>query len=142
MDNIVTNKKRLSMVSIDVTVEEIREMNLKQRLKEAMKNAWTPGYGLAAIQIDVPVNYAWFHYLGKEYELINPKITMEHGRQTIYREGCLSIPGKYINTVRAYKIEYMSNGKKYRAKGTKAAIIQHEIDHMFGILNTEREMGK
>ncbi len=138
MDKIATDREVLLTISQPTTKEEVERLDLRNRIKEAIKKAWCPGYGLAAIQIDVPVRYAWFNYLGKEYELLNPKIIKTKGEQTIYREGCLSIPNNFINTTRPQWIEYISNGKKHRAKGLKAAIISHETDHMDGILNTER----
>ena len=138
MDLIITDEKILRTVSRATTKEEVLELDLKNRIKASLPTAWTKGFGLAAIQINVPLRYAWFWYRGKEFELINPEIIKKKGDQTIYREGCLSIPQKFVNTTRAQRIEYLNNGKKEKAKGIRAAIIQHEIDHMNGFLNTER----
>lgn len=131
--------KKLRVVSKETTLEEIESLDLKNRLIEANKSAWTPGCGLASIQIGVPVRYAWFIYNNTEYELINPKISMGIGKIK-YTEGCLSIPKKTTQVERYYEIEYYSNGKKKRAKSVKAQIIQHEIEHMDGILNIDKEI--
>jgi len=142
-DKILTIKdelKKLREVSKKTTLEEIERLDLKNRLREANDTAWTKGCGLASIQIGIPLRYAWFTYDGKEYELINPEIIMGLGKIK-YEEGCLSIPDKYTGVERYYEIEYFSNGKKKRAKGHKAHIIQHEIDHMNGILNIDKELG-
>ena len=53
-------------------------------------------------------------------------------------EGCLSIPNTWVKVRRPYKIKYMNDGSgPYTAKGTKAQIIMHEVDHMNGKLITD-----
>ena len=136
LDKIVTDKDILHQVSEDTTWDRVKELDLKHRLKNAGRNGWTPGCGLAAIQIGIALRYAWFIFNGKEFELINPEIIFKHG--TVRRpEGCLSVPNQWPIVKRAHAIEYISDGKKKRAKGVKAQIIQHEIDHMNGILNVD-----
>ena len=137
IDAVVTDQEILRQVSRDTTWEEVESLNLKARLKQSIGVAWTPGLGLAAIQIHVPVKFAWFRFNDKDYYLINPKIEYGIGKW-IYHEGCLSIPGQFIDVVRKYEIEYISDGKKRKAKGLKAVLIQHEVDHCDGILNIDR----
>jgi len=131
MDEIVTDQKILQQISKETSVEEITDLDLINRLKEAMKSAWCEGCGLAAIQIGVPLRAAFLNVNGKEEVLINPEIVFKMGYQED-SEGCLSVPEKYYNVTRSYEIEYLNNGKKKRAKGFKARVIQHEIDHMDG----------
>ena len=138
MDKILTNKneehlKILRKISKETTEEEIEKLNLINRLKEANKDGWTTGCGLSAIQIGIPLRVAYLVFNGKEEILINPEIIYKRGNFN-FKEGCLSIPDKWININRYYEIEYLSNGKKKRTKDLKAVAIQHEIDHMNGIL--------
>lgn len=136
MGTIVTDLKVLYQISEHTNEEEIKKLNLKQQIIDVLPSAWIKGYGLAAIQIGVPVRYAYFRFEGKEYELINPKITYRRGI-SLKQEGCLSLPKQFNQIIRAYAIEYRSNGKTKRAKNRLAQIIQHEIDHMDGILTAD-----
>ena len=133
---IVTDIEKLKVKSKDTNWDEVSELDLINKLKEANLTAWTKGCGLAAIQIGVPVRFAWFKYNGADYYLLNPEIVIAIGRYE-HKEGCLSIPNRWIGVVRSYEIEYISDGKKKKAKGLKACIIQHEIDHMNGILTVD-----
>lgn len=137
-DKIVTDRGVLRQVSKDTSLDEVEDLDLVNRLKQAMQKAWTTGCGLSAIQIGIPLRFSWFVSKGREYTLLNPKIIMGLGKVKGV-EGCLSIPDKQVNVTRYYEIEYMTGGKKKRAKGHKARIVQHEIDHMNGILIDERE---
>jgi peptide deformylase len=137
VDKIITDKKTLRQKSRETSWAEIKELDLTKRLRDANKTAWTPGCGLAAIQIGVPVRYAWFIHKGKEYHLLNPEIIQRWGSEKTV-EGCLSIPNKWTPVTRSVTISYTSNGKKKKAWGFLARIIQHEIDHMDGILNIDK----
>lgn len=75
--------------------------------------------------------------------LINPKITKLAKETSISPEGCLSLPGREIPVARPVKANVLAKdltGKrlKIRAKGLFARILQHEIDHLSGILITDR----
>ncbi len=137
MDKIITNKDILRQVSRDTTLEEVKELDLINRLREANKHAWTPGCGLAAIQIGYPIRFSWFQWGLEEFTLLNPKILEYSGEIKKVSEGCLSIPDNYAIVSRAYKIKYISHGERRTAKVVKAQIIQHEIDHMDGVLNID-----
>lgn len=133
---IETDKAVLSAISRETTMEEVRELDVIAKLKEASKSkeAWAGCYGLAAIQVGIPIRFAWFQWGLEDFYLLNPKITEFKGKMKRLEEGCLSIPNKWFNKSRATKIKYISDGKEFSAKGLKAQIIQHEIDHMNGIL--------
>lgn len=145
MDRILTTDnpedvKVLREISRETTWEEIEQLDLINRLREANdKNAWTDGCGLAAIQIGIPVKVAWFRIDGREEILVNPEFCFGIG-EYVAVEGCLSIPNKQTKIKRYHEIEYMNNGRKKKAKGFKANVIQHEMDHMDGILNTDKEI--
>lgn len=134
---IIIDKKILRQTSRKTNQVEIDKLGLVKKLQEANKTAWTNGAGLAAIQIGIPLRFAWYRIEDREGVLLNPIIIKEFGKK-VAEEGCLSIPNKYTKIERAYAIEYLSGGKKKKANGFKARLIQHEIDHMNGILNIDK----
>ena len=102
-----------------------------------------PGIGLAAPQIGVPLRLVVLD-LGSDGEpapmvLINPEITRESAEQVMREEGCLSLPGQYADVTRPARITANFEdleGKRHMidADGLLAVCIQHEIDHLDGIL--------
>jgi peptide deformylase len=136
-DKIITDVSILHQVSGVTTHEEIEKLDLKNRLIAALPYAWVPGLGLAAIQIGVPLQYAYYKGNGYEGELLNPMIMVKLGKALV-KEGCLSIPGKWLMVERAQYIEYVSDGKTFKCKGIKAQLVQHEVDHMNGKLITDK----
>ncbi len=74
---------------------------------------------------------------------INPEIISSSASVDTYEEGCLSIPGVYLNVVRpsSIKLSYrdeMGRPKKMNAEGLMARCIQHEIDHLNGVLFVDK----
>ncbi len=103
-----------------------------------------PGIGLAAIQIGVPQRLVVID-LSKEDEerkplfLANPEIISSSEAVSDYEEGCLSIPEFYEMVTRPseIKVHYLdrqSEGQELVANGVLATCIQHEIDHLNGVL--------
>jgi peptide deformylase len=106
------------------------------------------GIGLAAPQIGV---HQQLLVIDLELEdpsspplvLINPEITGVGGTICTYEEGCLSIPGVYLDVVRPSVVEVsyrdaMGRPKKLKADGLMARCIQHEMDHLNGVLFVDR----
>jgi peptide deformylase len=96
------------------------------------------GIGLAANQVGVSRRVAVVDVDGDRFAMINPRIMETEGR-AVAEEGCLSIPEIYGDVTRPDRvvIEALdSAGNRYRkeATGLKARAIQHEIDHLDGIL--------
>lgn len=138
IDKIITDKNLLRQISRSTDVREIRRLDLVARLRRAAKRSQTPAAGLAAIQIGIPIRFAWFKHNKLEHKLINAGIIEKKRLVTSFGEGCLSIPGYRRDVPRYWEITYASNGVIKTAKGLKAIIIQHEIDHMNGILICDR----
>ena len=106
------------------------------------------GIGLAAPQIGVDLQLL---VIDLEIEdpaspplvLINPEITSVGGSLCTYEEGCLSIPGVYLDVVRpsvvdvSYRDE-LGRPKRLKADGLMARCIQHEMDHLNGVLFVDR----
>ena len=138
-DIIVTDVNKLKVVSTDTTMDFVTGLLLEGRINRSLQDAWTKGFGLAAIQIGVPVKYALYHFNGEQKILLNTKIIEYKNKIRCRREGCLSIPNLWIDTIRYRDIVYENNGTVLRAFGLEAQIIQHEVDHFNGVLCIDKE---
>lgn len=99
----------------------------------------TDGVGLAAPQIGKNIRLAVINSKDGVFCLINPKLTKKSWAHELAQEGCLSIPGVFGQVKRHKKISliyYDGDGKKIKltATGLMARVIQHEIDHLDGVL--------
>jgi peptide deformylase len=115
---------------------------LADDMLETMYDA--PGIGLAAIQVGEPLRMLVID-LAKEGEapaphlFINPEILESADARSVYEEGCLSIPDYYAEVERpaAVRVKYLDReGKEQEimAEGLMATCLQHEIDHLNGVL--------
>jgi peptide deformylase len=103
-----------------------------------------PGIGLAAIQVGEPLRMLVID-LAKEGEkpapqvFINPEIVASGDERSVYEEGCLSIPDYYAEVERpaTVRVKYLDRDGKLQevdAEGLLATCLQHEIDHLNGVL--------
>lgn len=96
------------------------------------------GLGLAASQVGQSLDFFIIDLDGQKMIFVNPEITVKKEFE-IFEEGCLSFPGLFIKIKRPKKIELKfqdENGqeKTIKADGLLARVIQHELDHLRGIL--------
>ena len=142
VDVIITDLKKLRKLSKPTTWEEIDKLDIINRLRAANETAWTKGVGLAAMQIGVYLRVAWFFHEGKEYTLVNPVITEASGPIINPQEGCLSLPNIWTATRRYHEITVKTLGREgmetLKFSGFPAIVVQHEVDHMNGVINTQR----
>ena len=139
---LVEPNKLLRKVSQPVKVVNKDVQNIMDDMLETMYSA--NGIGLAAIQIGIPKNLIVIDLLTKEKKkdplfFVNPKIMKKSSKMSKYDEGCLSIPNLFAEIQRPSEceVEYLDyQGKKkiLKANGLLATCIQHEIDHLNGIL--------
>ena len=125
---------------VDQVNNEIR--TLMDDMLETMYNA--PGIGLAAIQVGVPKRVIVIDLSRDDQKknplyFVNPEIVVNSDNNAIYEEGCLSVPGQFAEIKRPNKcqvkyLDYRGNEKILDAEGLLATCIQHEIDHLEGIL--------
>ena len=118
------------------------DIKLANNMMEVMKKA--PGIGLAANQVGILKRLIVIDCSTDEEEpnllkMINPEIITSTNEKSELEEGCLSIPEHKSNVVRPSKVElsYMNqNGEIERliAEGILSACVQHEVDHLNGIL--------
>ena len=105
-----------------------------------------PGIGLAAVQIGIPLRVIVMDISWKNEEgirepmfFVNPKIVSKAEDMSTYEEGCLSVPNQYAEIDRPEKctieyVDYNGEEKILDAEGILATCIQHEMDHLEGIL--------
>ena len=118
---------------------------LKQLADDMLETMYdAPGIGLAAIQIGEPLRMLVID-LAKEGEepaphvFINPEILEKADARSVYEEGCLSIPDYYAEVERpaTVRVRYLDRDGKMQemeAEGLMATCLQHEIDHLEGVL--------
>jgi len=110
-------------------------------MKETMQE--NNGIGLAAPQVGRNIRIFTVATQEGTLALINPEITSKSFRKEFDEEGCLSIPGMFIKVKRAKQVKVRALNEKgqeftFTAKGLFARVIQHELDHLDGILMFDR----
>jgi peptide deformylase len=136
--------KRLRLKSKEVVSFDSKLHDLLDSMYPIMID--TNGIGLAAIQVNHPVKALILNIPDEEgeqprenlLEIINPIVTEQEG-ETVYQEGCLSVPKFYedIKRFETLTLNYQDrdgNTKTLEADGLLAIAIQHEMDHLEGIL--------
>ena len=111
-------------------------------MEETMYKA--PGIGLAAVQIGILKRVVVIDISkddGKKNPLffVNPKIIYKSENTSTYEEGCLSLPGQFAEIERPAEclvkyLDFYGKEKQLKADGLMATCIQHEVDHLDGIL--------
>ena len=130
----------LSKVCRPVTSFDERLATLIDDMKETLVEA--NGVGLAAPQVGVLRRLVVVDLGDEIIELVNPRILETSGEQDGL-EGCLSVPGVYHDVVRPSKVIVKAqdaNGVEFtlKASGLMARVIQHEYDHLDGVLFVDR----
>ncbi len=133
------NSQRISKVDNSIR-------NLAKDMLQSMYAA--KGIGLAAPQIGIHkellvIDINFEDSAAEPLILINPEITAYGSTLNSYEEGCLSIPGVYLNVIRPSTIKLkfrdeMGRPRKMKADGLLARCIQHEMDHLNGVLFVDR----
>ena len=141
-DILIIPDKRLRLKSEPVGAIDKEVRALIGDMFETMYDA--PGIGLAAIQIGIPKRLITMDLAKKDEPkapqvFINPEITWAADEKATYEEGCLSIPEYYEEVERpnAVRVKYLDGEGKpqeLKASGLLATCLQHEIDHINGVL--------
>ena len=139
---IILPDKRLRQVSRPVAKIDAATRKLIDYMFATMYAA--PGIGLAAIQVGEPKRIITLDLAKKDLPkeprvVINPEVLWRSDEKATYEEGCLSIPEYYEEVERpaAVKVKYLDlDGKTHEieATGLLATCLQHEIDHLNGVL--------
>jgi len=141
-DILILPDKRLRLVSKPVAKIDSATRKLVEDMFETMYDA--PGIGLAAIQVGEPKRIVTLDLAKKDdprnpQAFINPELVWQSKEVGIHEEGCLSIPEYYEEVERPaeVKVRYLDLDGKPReieANGLLATCLQHEIDHLNGVL--------
>jgi peptide deformylase len=128
----------------EVKLEELKDPKIQRLILEMAKTMEAEkGVGLAAPQVGSDLRICTIQADDDVYVLINPKIKSSSRKKDIFEEGCLSFPGKFFPVERAIKVKVQARdaeGRKMKIKadGLFARVLQHEIDHLDGILVIDR----
>ena len=135
--NKILREKSLKVEQVDKDLQTLMDDML-----ETMYAA--PGIGLAAIQVGVPKRVIVLDLAKKDSPknpmcFVNPEIIEKSKTNSTYEEGCLSVPGQFAEIDRPDKcyikyLDYHGQPQEIRAEGMLATCIQHEMDHLEGIL--------
>ena len=135
--NEILREKSLKVDVVDTDIQKLMD-DMLQTMYAA------PGIGLAAIQVGVPKRIIVLDLFQKDQDkkpmfFINPEIIDKSINNLTYEEGCLSVPGQFAEIDRPDKchikyLDYYGHEKEIKADGMLATCIQHEIDHLEGIL--------
>lgn len=135
--------KRLHTVAKPVTQFDEQLKQLVADMAETMYE--TPGIGLAATQVDQHIQLVVMDISDTRSELlvlINPEIIWRSEEKMTYDEGCLSVPGIYDTVERSAQVKVRAvdvDGQTFErsAEGLLAVCVQHELDHLKGIVFVE-----
>ena len=132
----ILRKKSDAIEKVD---DELRK--LMDEMLETMYEA--PGIGLAAVQIGILKRLIVIDISKEEKKnpifLINPEIITKSKNKSVYEEGCLSLPGQFAEIEGPAEclikyLDYQGKQKELKATGLMATCVQHEIDHLNGVL--------
>tara|TARA_Y100000780_G_scaffold226910_1_gene241879 strand:+ start:1973 stop:2497 length:525 start_codon:yes stop_codon:yes gene_type:complete len=140
---ILTEPDKL-LRQVSKPVENVGDIE-RELMKDMLDTMYTAkGIGLAAIQIGVPKRIIVMDISKEENKkkpmyFVNPIIIKKNDEKVTYEEGCLSVPNQFAEIDRPSKCEveyldYNGNKQNLKAEGLLATCIQHEMDHLEGIL--------
>ena len=138
--NKILRKKSLEVQNVDENIQKLMD-DMLETLYAA------PGIGLAAIQIGIAKRIIVID-INRDKDnkskknpmyFVNPEIIWKSEEKFIYEEGCLSVPNQFAEIDRPKQchikhLDYNGDLKELKAEGLLATCIQHEIDHLEGIL--------
>ena len=154
LKEILTEPNKLLRAK-SLTVEKVDE-DLQKLINDMLETMYAaPGIGLAAIQVGVPkrvivLDIEWRNKSESTNDeiqvvrknpmcFVNPEIITKSTNNSTYEEGCLSVPGQFAEIERPDKcrikyLDYYGQSKELTVEGMLATCIQHEMDHLEGIL--------
>ena len=140
----ILTEPNILLRQISQPVEQVGESE-KELMNDMLETMYAAnGIGLAAIQIGVPKRIIVMDLSKEENKklpmyFVNPVIKKKNNEKATYEEGCLSVPNQFAEIDRPSQCEveyldYNGNKQNLQAEGLLATCIQHEIDHLEGIL--------
>ncbi len=142
LDIIKIGDERLRKVSEEIKEVDESVLKLIKNMKDTLKKSG--GVGLAAPQVAVNKRVIIVKPQKEMLAFINPVITNKSGKKVVDTEGCLSIPNEWVKVERFSQIDLEFTGEdgdryKVHAEDFFARIIQHECDHLDGVLIVDKK---
>ncbi|MFH2063242.1 MAG: peptide deformylase [bacterium] len=128
----------------EVDPAELRTESFRQLVSDMVETMrLAPGVGLAAPQVGISKRVFVADTPDGAIALVNPRFTRMSRKTVGYEEGCLSVPGQYDTVRRSREVDVealTASGEpiRFTAKGFFARVMQHEMDHLDGILFLDR----
>jgi len=127
-------------------IKDVKALEIKELILDMLQTMEKSGnaLGLAAPQVGASIRLCIIKLNGKTHILINPKLSSKSWKKEISEEGCLSFPGKFIPIKRSRRVTVKALDKEgkeivIKAEGLLARALQHEIDHLDGILFIDKQ---
>ena len=133
-EGIVTDLEFLRIPSVRCS-DPMESDRILSELRKVLDEVGDKGMGLAAIQLGYPLRVSVIKYGNKIHRFCNPAVSDASVGSDPLKEGCLSIPGRGFTIRRKRWVEVTDdiNGTK-RYEGRMAQAVQHELDHMDGVI--------
>ena len=141
---IQQDEMQLRNKSKNTSADECVKVDIFGKLEKALKSSKVSGGGLSAVQIGIPIRAGIIRMEHCDINFINPVIEKKKDLFIFKNEGCLSFPNVYVNTerYRSCIVRWLDESGKERKgsfEGLEAVVIQHEIDHLNGVLMFDRK---
>ena len=141
---VILTEPNLALREKSLPVDKV-DKDLQQLMDDMLETMYAaPGIGLAAIQVGVRKRVIVMDLAPKEEPkkpmyFVNPEIIQRSENNSTYEEGCLSVPGQFAEIDRPERchikfLDYNGDQQEIKAEGMLATCIQHEMDHLEGIL--------
>lgn len=116
-------------------------LDLANQMKKVMKE--NRGIGISAIQVGVPLRMMIVRDCKNDLIIINPDIVRMSRKEVVYSEGCLSFPEVFEEITRPERVKVKAKNEKFEdivieADGLFARALQHEVDHLEGVVFLDR----
>ena len=127
----------LRVMSEEVSIIDDTIHQLYDKMSDAMYKY--EGIGLAAPQIGINKRVITIDQEGEAYMMINPRITWKSKEECLFDEACLSVPDEHgeVSRPKEIRVKFQDRSGKFKhwkLKDLPARVVQHEIDHLDGIL--------
>jgi peptide deformylase len=124
-------------------VTNLYSENIQTLIDDMIDTVAKKGIGLSAPQVGTPLRIVVINLTGNKHVLVNPNILHKWGTEPVMNESCLSIPGVSADVPRMEHVEVEYRNRRgalrtMKANDLLARVIQHEVDHLDGVLFLER----
>jgi len=130
--------------SLEVDADEITTKEFQDYLDKLIKTMHVEdGIGIASPQVGINKRVFIAHIKHQDLTFINPVISKQSNTTVMTEEGCLSVPNVFGNVIRSKRViitalDRHGRNMEFELKNTEAVIVQHEFDHLNGVLFVDK----